>query len=142
MNISCKYLYFCIIVLSLLYLSTTAQSSAEESGTLPTSSPYFEKVFVKYDAGKVLISWPKAEKLENLMTYYSIERSKNAIHFQTIKLSKADDPNNFSDVEPIGGISYYRVRKIVSGEGQMDFSLSREFAITNTSNPAPLVNSK
>jgi hypothetical protein len=142
MNISCRYLCSLIAILSLLYLSTTAQSSKDNnSNPSPTASAYFEKVYVKYDEGKVLISWPKAEKMDDLIVYYSIERSSNGIHFKTIKLSMEKDPTSFTDDDPLQGLSYYRVRKIISGGGQMNFSLSREFAIKNSSNPA-LANTK
>jgi hypothetical protein len=127
--------HFLWVVLLSQYFNTLAQD--HPASTTKENPIHLENVYVKYDSGKVILSWQAdTQKLENIFIYYSIERSGNGIGFHTIKLNQQKDAPIFVDEFPLNGLSYYRVRKIISSKNKTDFLFSKEFIVKNETREA------
>jgi len=95
-------------------------SSVCSSSVMPISLIYFE---ANVNENSVEMNWATASEDNN--EYFSIERSKNGIEFSEIKrIPGAGNSNyrinyNYPDLNPIKGISYYRL-------SQTDYDGTRE----------------
>ncbi|MDP1726564.1 MAG: SBBP repeat-containing protein [Bacteroidota bacterium] len=86
-------------------------------GSLPVQLISFDiKTVKENDDDIVLCSWLTASEINN--NYFSIERSKDAGHFESIGFIKGSGNSNktityhFTDETPLPGISYYRLKQI------------------------------
>lgn len=93
------------------YLASSAKVEFGNSYTPPPKLASFTAIVVDQD---VQLSWSAAN---GNGSYYNIERSKDATEFVSIAMvDKADNSKaalsfSYLDKEPIGGISYYRLRQ-------------------------------
>ena len=83
----------------------------------------------------VVVKWQTAD--ETNVSYYIIERSADAVHYESIGSLKLKTGNTvsgnyaFTDNAPITGTSYYRIRE-VDNDGKTNLSKNALVAIKNT----------
>jgi hypothetical protein len=99
------------------------------------------------DNNKVLVTWTTATEINNL--YFVIERSADGKHFESIgRVAGAGNSNqllnySFTDVNPLPGISYYRLQQ-VDADGRYTYStiatvrIDAQRALTLTLLPNPV----
>ncbi len=81
-------------------------------GTLPVTLAYFK---VKPEAGKVIVEWATAAEENN--DFFTVERSTDGKSFQVVGSvrgagnSKSKLTYSFTDVSPLAGKSYYRLKQ-------------------------------
>jgi hypothetical protein len=100
---------------------------------LPIELLYFEaQPYYESSANKVLLIWETATEINN--DYFTIERSKDAIHFDELcKIKGAGNSYHnisyqFIDENPYEGISYYRLKQ-TDYDGRFKYSFIRAITI-------------
>jgi hypothetical protein len=80
------------------------------------------------DQGNVLLDWVTASEINN--DYFTIERSTDGVNFEIVAIIASQAPNGYSnqfleytavDMQPIEGISYYRLKQ-TDYDGSFEYS--------------------
>jgi len=117
--------------------------------SLPVELTYFNAIL---DQNKVKVDWSTASQRDN--DYFTIERSTDGTNFESIgKVNGAGTTTDhldydFTDVKPIEGLSYYRLRQTdFNGESEIfnavsiNFVISVEYLTIKSVGPNPFTNS-
>lgn len=101
-----------------------------------STAPYFYMVNASYSGKKTLIEW--VFEGEQPGDNYIVERSTDGEHFELLTTIKADASAeyDFTDVLPLKGISYYRVKQF-NASGTYKYSETRQVN-TETNNAAQI----
>lgn len=121
---------------SLIYENNPIQPGNTGSAVLPIELVAFTGTRVN---NAILLKWETASETNN--AYMSVERSADGVHFSEIGQQKAHGNGNsrqsqfytFTDLAPLPGINYYRLRQVDKDE-RFDYQLIIAVSFSNKSN--------